>query len=290
MSSSIESAENLMVQATFTRSWNGVRVEVTEYGGTGPISVRLPHEDVPRLGVILEEAGGSAVEPRFAQSKPCPITHRPRDMHYSPAGMELWAHSDDLRYAKDVNICFDMARLSQQLEASQIATLGAAPRLRFTDDRVWHLVKLLAETVPDMDPSTQLYGDSLALAIAAQLFRESGPVGKVARGLSTLQLKDAIDLLQAQMPSRVDLTTLAGLAGVSPSHYCRAFKTSTGLAPYQWQLNARIERAKCLLVSTSCTLEDIAEATGFADSVHFGRTFRKLVGASPAAWRSDRFA
>ena len=36
--------------------------------------------------------------------------------------------------------------------------------------------------------------------------------------------------------------------------------------------------------------ESVAEATGFADAVHFGRTFRKLTGATPAAWRRDRRA
>jgi len=71
------------------------------------------------------------------------------------------------------------------------------------------------------------------------------------------------------------------------SHYCGAFKASTGVAPYQWQLQARVERAKDLLLNTNKGLQDVAEATGFADAVHFGRTFRRMTGASPAAWRTD---
>lgn len=92
------------------------------------------------------------------------------------------------------------------------------------------------------------------------------------------------------MPAKVELSTLAELAGLSQSHYCRAFKASTGLAPYQWQLQSRIDRAKFLLLNTNSCLRDIAEAIGFADAVHFGRTFRKMTGASPAAWRTDRLA
>ena len=90
------------------------------------------------------------------------------------------------------------------------------------------------------------------------------------------------------MPAKVELATLAKLAGLSLSHYSRSFKASTGLAPYQWQLRARIERAKDLLINTNSCLEDIADATGFADAVHFGRKFRKITGATPAAWRMDR--
>jgi transcriptional regulator GlxA family with amidase domain len=90
------------------------------------------------------------------------------------------------------------------------------------------------------------------------------------------------------MPNRVDLASLAALAGLSQSHFSRAFKVATGMAPYRWQLDARIRRAQALLIDSRASLEDVAEATGFADAVHFGRTFRKLTGATPAAWRSDR--
>lgn len=109
-----------------------------------------------------------------------------------------------------------------------------------------------------------------------------------ARGLSALQLRDALGHLEAAMPAKVEIAALAELAGLSQSHYSRAFKASTGLPPYQWQLQARIERAKDMLLNTNGSLEDVAEATGFADAVHFGRTFRKITGATPAAWRMER--
>jgi transcriptional regulator GlxA family with amidase domain len=59
------------------------------------------------------------------------------------------------------------------------------------------------------------------------------------------------------------------------------------MAPYRWQLDARIRRAQALLIDTRVTLDEVAEVTGFADAVHFGRTFRQLTGTTPAAWRND---
>jgi AraC family transcriptional regulator len=50
-------------------------------------------------------------------------------------------------------------------------------------------------------------------------------------------------------------------------------------------LEARTRRAQNLLLDTQASLEKVAEATGFADAVHLGRTFRKIVGMTPAAWR-----
>ena len=89
------------------------------------------------------------------------------------------------------------------------------------------------------------------------------------------------------LPHRIELETLAGLVNLSQAHFSRAFKISTGLAPYQWQLDARIRRAQQLLSASDATLGEIAHAMGFADPVHFGRTFRKMIGASPGAWRSE---
>jgi transcriptional regulator GlxA family with amidase domain len=97
-----------------------------------------------------------------------------------------------------------------------------------------------------------------------------------------------LDHLEAHLAQRVELATLATLVGLSQSHFSHAFRVSTGVAPYRWQLHARVRRAQQILLDTRAPLEQVAEATGFADAVHFGRTFRRLTGATPAAWRRDR--
>ncbi len=214
-------------------------------------------------------------------------------MSFMPAGIEIWGYSADVLYAKDVHITLDLEPFAEQLQIKSDVDLASVPKLRFTDDRIWHLVRLLAEVIEDPDPSVQLYGDSLITAIASRLISRASKSSKSSAGfagLSSMQLKDAMSFLDSQMPNRVELATLAGLAGLSSSHYCRAFKASTGLAPYQWQLHARIERAKCMMLETNRSLDEIAQATGFADTVHFGRTFRKLTQASPGAWRLDRLS
>ncbi|WP_082536391.1 MULTISPECIES: AraC family transcriptional regulator [unclassified Roseateles] len=286
MSTPQELPENLLTLETAERSWNGVHVEIAEFTCAGRVVHRMRRESETRLGVILEEVGRGRCEPRLAADKPCPVDYRPRHMHFAPAGLELWGYTEEARFVKDVNLSFDLGALAERLEID--GAVEVAPKLRFTDDRIWTLARLLSDAVQDPDPSTQLYGDSLTAALAVRLFSEAKARPKSVAGLSTLQLRDAISFLDARMPTRVDLATLAELAGLSQSHYTRAFKASTGLAPYQWQLQARIERAKVLLLETRLSLDDVAEATGFADAVHFGRTFRKLVGATPAAWRTDR--
>jgi len=285
-----ELPENVLDLSLKTRAWNGVRVDVVEYACAGRVVHLVGSEEDARLGVILDEIGRGRCEPRLVASKPCALPYRPRHMHFAPAGLPVWGYTEDSRFVRAVNLNFDAADLQARLRIEPKGGAADTPRMRFNDDRIWSLVKLLAEAVDDPDPSSQLYGDSLMAAIAARLFAAPATASRAGARLSAQQLRDAIAFMDAQLPTRVDLSTLAALAGLSQSHYSRAFKASTGVAPYQWQLQARIERAKHLLFHTRASLEDVAEATGFADAVHFGRTFRRVAGITPAAWRADRLS
>ncbi len=279
--------ENVQSLSVARRAWNGVRVDVGEFHCSGRVSHHLSYEAETRLSVLLEEIG-SPCEPRLREDQPCPIGYMPRHMHYAPAGMEMWGYSADTRYVKDATLTFDLTVLRERLATGLDAATITAPRLRFSNDRLWTLARLLSEAVNDPDPSTQLYGDGLSAAITARLFAEPSEPGADAKSLPSSQLQRVVEYLDAHLPRHVELAQLAALAGLSQSHFSRAFKASTGMAPYRWQLDARIRRAQALLIDTGASLEDVAQATGFADAVHFGRTFRKLTGATPAAWRRDR--
>lgn len=280
--------ENVLSLSASQRVWNGVGVTVIDFHCAGRVVHRLPYETETRLSVVLEEVGGRC-EPRLRENKPCAVAHTPRHMHFAPAGQEAWGYSDDIRFVKDATLTFDLAALGERLGTDFDAAASATPRLRFSDDRIWTLVRLLAAAVDDPDPSAQLYGDGLTAAIAARLFAApANPIPEKVNGLAPWQLRRVVEYLNAHLPKHVVLADLAALVDLSQSHFSRAFKASTGMAPYRWQLDARIRRAQALLLDTRLTLDQVAAATGFADAVHFGRTFRRLTGATPAAWRNDR--
>ena len=279
--------ENVQSLSVAWRAWNGVRIDVSEFHCAGRVAHHLCYEAETRLSALLEEVG-SPCEPRLREDQPCPIGYFPRHMSFAPAGMEMWGYSADSRYVKDATLTFDLAVLRKRLAIDLNANVITTPRLRFANDRIWTLVKLLTEAVNDPDPSTQLYGDGLIAAVTARLFAGLPEPGADAKGLSSSQLQRVIEYLDAHLPKHIELAHLAALAGLSQAHFSRAFKASTGMAPYRWQLDARIRRAQALLIDTNASLDDVAEATGFADAVHFGRTFRKLTGATPAAWRHER--
>lgn len=279
--------ENVLSLSASGRTWNGVSVNVNEWRGSGRVVHQFPHETENRLIAILEEVG-SPCEPRLRQNQACRIGYTPRHVDFIPAGMEMWGYSADVRFVRDATLTFDVEALGESLASRFDRDTLSTPRLRFSDDRIWTLIKLLADVVDDRDPSAQLFGDGLTTAIMARLSADPPEPGADNKGLAPWQLRRVVEYLDAQLPERVDLAQLAALAGLSQAHFSRAFKASTGMAPYRWQLDQRIRRAKTQLIDSRASLDQVAEATGFADAVHFGRTFRKLAGATPAAWRRDR--
>lgn len=61
-----------------------------------------------------------------------------------------------------------------------------------------------------------------------------------------------------------------------------------GVPPHKWLLLHRIGHAREMMEQTDKTLAEIALTCGFADQSHFTRTFRSMVGRSPAVWRRER--
>jgi AraC-like DNA-binding protein len=79
----------------------------------------------------------------------------------------------------------------------------------------------------------------------------------------------------------VSLVELAQAAGLSRFELIRRFRQQTGLTPHAYQTNLRIARARTML-SAGEPPAWVAAACGFADQPHLTRTFRRLVGVTPA--------
>jgi AraC-like DNA-binding protein len=89
-------------------------------------------------------------------------------------------------------------------------------------------------------------------------------------------------LAQSAVP--LPIVELARLVGLQRSRLHERFVAEVGMSPQQYHVRLRIERAKRLLIEGRGNVE-IAAATGFSSSQHFGSVFKRQVGATPAAWK-----
>ena len=103
--------------------------------------------------------------------------------------------------------------------------------------------------------------------------------------LAAADLQRVQDLIESHLDAKPCLEELANALGLSVASFCRRFKNSTGLPPYQYLLHARVARAKQALLRRTTSLSELALSLGFYDQSQFSNTFRKIVGLSPRDYR-----
>lgn len=237
--------------------------------------------------MLDNEHARAEVRPRpDARQKPA---RSARVVSVVPAGLPAWLCSDAGGSFDVALLTIAVNRVRGPLRARLDSELFTEPRLNFFDAHLWHLGSQLALECSQPDDFSDLARDSLVSLMLLRLFRrnESSAAPRVAQ-LSTAQLHRVSEHIQSNVDQRISLAQLAAVAGISQSHFSRAFKATTGLPPHRWQLEARIREAQGLLAHERRSLSDVALATGFADQSHFTRVFRNIVGETPGNWRRRR--
>jgi AraC-like DNA-binding protein len=128
-------------------------------------------------------------------------------------------------------------------------------------------------------------GERLGTAV---LIAERGATGALLPqgGLPSYKLRRVMEFIEAHIDEPMPLERLAAAAAVSPFHFHRQFKRSTGVTPHQYIVQMRTERAKALLSGSDLPLAEVAAQSGFADQSHFTSTFRRTTSMTPRSYRN----
>jgi AraC family transcriptional regulator len=153
--------------------------------------------------------------------------------------------------------------------------------------QITHLMKTLRAEADNQNPGGLAVVDAVTTALGHLLVQHVGidqprPV-RLRGGLSSAARRRTLELIDAQLDSRLTIDMLAREAGLSVAHFSRAFRETMGRAPHQYLLSMRLEKARRLLDGPSVNLSDIAHRTGFADQAHFTRLFKRAYGITPGA-------
>ena len=181
--------------------------------------------------------------------------------------------------------------IAEDMNAPRIGELDYQPGVSINDTIIRDLGTMLLGGFTHPERVSRTFLDHVNVAVAAHVAQTYGGMRVAAArakgGLAPWQLRRSTELLAAQLDGSVALKSLADACGVSTDHFTRAFRTATGLAPFQWLAHRRVEVAKDLLRQQRCSLREIALACGFADQSHFTRVFTRIVGISPGAWQRN---
>jgi len=280
--------DGFTITASDSRSWSGASVTIWDVACAPSVGGSYLGDD-PRLFIVLDARGGPRgmrMTLRNGRTFSSPI-ERPT-VSYIPAHLELELEVIDQTFLRHLDVHFKLdvllGQFGDDIDPDRINT----PRLLMDDHRLIGLARLIAEEFNNPEPLHGLYGDGLCLALIIGALNMEISSQSKRSGLTDWQLRRTLEFIEANCQRPIRLQELADLTGLSPSLFSHAFKATTGVTPHQCQINARLGKAKELLVAGKLPLRAIAAEAGFTDQAHFTRIFRTVEGTTPARWRQTK--
>lgn len=154
------------------------------------------------------------------------------------------------------------------------------------------IIKAMPSTEPTIDGAG--YEEFLRDLVAAMLqsqrnilqSAEQLPEARRATRLELLRrLRLARDYIHASYYENLSIDILATVAGLSPYHFIRKFKSAFGETPHHYLRRVRLNNARDLLLNTRQPITEICYDVGFQSLGSFSSLFQKHHGLSPRQFR-----
>jgi AraC family transcriptional regulator len=213
-----------------------------------------------------------------------PIDRRlqsPGDMDFVPMGCSAIWEDEGPTTILLVNIDQSLVRSTAESMGLNPDRIALEPELNIREPRLSHLGWALKAELESPDPYDRLYAEGLGVAMTTHLLRRFARTRPIPeRGLSRRQLRAVLDYVEEHLSSGLSLHELAGVAGVSASHFKSLFKDSMGLPPHKYVVRRRVDCAMNL-IRHNRHLSEVALQAGFADQSHMARCMRRILGVTP---------
>jgi AraC-like DNA-binding protein len=132
------------------------------------------------------------------------------------------------------------------------------------------------------------WAEAVALRLELFFLGLSRATRKTADRRITSYKADLREIFQAlrvaihEKPARAwSVPDMAGEVHLSASRFAVLYREFFGISPAQELIRARLDKAAWLLMSTSLSVADVAEESGFNNLPYFSRLFRRRMGCPP---------
>lgn len=165
-------------------------------------------------------------------------------------------------------------------------------RFQVRDPQIEHLAWAAKAEMESGYPSSRLYTDGLATALAARIVSNHSSLARAARPVAAAiparKLKVVLAYIEDNLGRDISLQEIASVGGVSTSHFKVLFRKSMGVPPHQYLIRRRVEQAAMQLRSSAKPIGEIALENGFCHQSHLALHTRRVLGLTPRELRGQR--
>ncbi|KJH70619.1 helix-turn-helix domain-containing protein [Aliterella atlantica] len=278
-------ADCLPLLSSQNQGWENIVVEQFQHpSGEGRTHYRDEHAIclslAPRPVQFLQIKGGKTHASLYGKS----------DISITPAEMPCFARWEGEDCYMQIRIASQfLENVAKEALKKSPNRLELVPEFRLRDRQLEAIgLMLLAEL--QQENFSSIYVDSLSNILAIHLLRQyasNKPQLQIYEGgLPQHQLLQVLEYIDEHLHQEIKLADLAALLDMSQFHFSHLFKQRVNIAPYQYLLQQRIERAKQLLKQRDRSIIDIALECRFNSHSHLSKQFRQLTGMTPTAYRA----
>ena len=122
-------------------------------------------------------------------------------------------------------------------------------------------------------------------AASAEISSAAGARGDIG-SLPSCRLRRVTEYVEQNLDKDLTLAELAAVVYMSPFHFARLFKCSTGVPPHRFVVRQRLTRARACLATEGQSIAQISRMVGYRTPSHFTTVFRRSLGVTPGAYRA----
>lgn len=180
---------------------------------------------------------------------------------------------------------FDGMRAREAVETAGLTPESPIYHATFKDLRenmvseMQYIVEHRNETSFNLTGHLYLFLDFLTRSAASMKISADGRI-------RDFYIKEALNYIEQNFQNDISVEGIATFCGLNRTYFGRIFKDTVGQSPQQFLLSYRMTKAAELLKLTTLSVNDIGNAVGYPNQLHFSRAFKNVYGISPREWRN----